>query len=277
MISRDIESRPVETANPKNAVFLMTTATSRNCADTRWRGAALSLNTPARARQSRKANNKPGSNCICVAVCQEKFANNTPTNSGVIVSLSVAPVPLIDSAVARCSGKRFDNDAAAVGCHIAVPKPISAEPSKAQINSRHRQKKIGRAHGDQRQREDPAAIAHHGVGDHAEGQLAEANHDLLGRSQRADFDVGQMQSRLDRRQNHRIELLEPMNDEMAGGEHPEEPDAFLTQCADRCQKMSCGIHAATSALCALPQATVLPGRAKVQLICLSQETRCLYS
>ena len=44
-------------------------------------------------------------------------------------------MPLIDSAVARCSGKRFDNDAAAVGCHSAVPMPISAEPSKAQINA----------------------------------------------------------------------------------------------------------------------------------------------
>ncbi len=106
-------------------------------------------------------------------------------------------------------------------------------------------------------------MAHHGIGNHAEGQLAETNHDLLGRSQSADFDVGQIQSRFDRRQNHRIELLEPVNDKMAGGENAEEPDAFLTQCADRCQKVSCAIHAATSALCVLPQGTVLPARAPV--------------
>ena len=84
-------------------------------------------------------------------------------------------------------------------------------------------------------------MAHHRIGDHARGQLAETNHDLLGRGQRADFDIGQIQSRLERRQNHRIELLEPVNDKMAGGENPEEPDALFAHGADRRQKI-CRIH-----------------------------------
>ena len=51
------------------------------------------------------------------------------------MSLKVAPVPWIDSAVARRSGKRFDSEAAAVGCHNAVPRPISAEPTNAQVKT----------------------------------------------------------------------------------------------------------------------------------------------
>ena len=64
-------------------------------------------------------------------------------------------------------------------------------------------------------------MAHQRIGNHAAGQLAETDHDLLRRSQRADFDVSQIQSRLERRQDHRIELLEPVNDKMAGGENSE--------------------------------------------------------
>lgn len=107
-----------------------------------------------------------------------------------------------------------------------------------QGREKHRQpqEKIGGAHGDQRQRQNRAAPAHQRVGEHAAGQLAETDHHLLGRSERADFDVGEIQAGLERRQDHRIELLEPVNDEVAGRQHPQEPEALFAERADRCQE-----------------------------------------
>ena len=55
----------------------------------------------------------------------------SPHTSGVSVSLTVAPMPWMANAVARCSGKRLDSDAMAVGCQSAMPTPTSPAAASA--------------------------------------------------------------------------------------------------------------------------------------------------
>ena len=62
---------------------------------------------------------------------QGKAATSTPWASGDRLSLTVAPVPWTAMAVARRWGNLEVSVAAAVGCHSAVPKPMSTLAANA--------------------------------------------------------------------------------------------------------------------------------------------------
>ena len=85
-------------------------------------------------------------------------------------------------------------------------------------------------------------MPNHGVCNHPKRQLCHPLNQLLRRAQGADFNVVQTQTGLDRRQNHRKELLKPMYDEVPARENRQKPQALSAHGADRCRKVACCIH-----------------------------------
>src|SRR4030095_9455243 len=78
---------------------------------------------------------KPGASCTAKKLFNETVTKRNPATSGVRVSLIVAPIPWIDNAVARRSGKLLESAAAAAGCQSAVPNPFKPHPIKTQAKT----------------------------------------------------------------------------------------------------------------------------------------------
>jgi hypothetical protein len=93
------------------------------------------LNCRARPAQIRSAIIKAGASCTAKKLFNETVTKRNPATSGVRVSLMVAPMPWIDNAVARRSGKLLESAAAAAGCQSAVPNPIKPHPIKTQAKT----------------------------------------------------------------------------------------------------------------------------------------------
>ena len=99
------------------------------------------------------------------------------------------------------------------------------------------QEKIGRTHHAKRQSKHGPAMTDPRVCKHTARELTQPYGQLLRRSQRADFNVGQIQSRFKRGQNDRIELLKPVDDEMTTRKNTQEPGSLSSQFVQGCQKV----------------------------------------